>query len=91
MPESPMTKTSRAVASPRVVSIADFRPIARRRLPKAVFDYLDGGAEDEITLLENVQAFHQITFRPRNAVAAAHRARAHASVAQGEHGDAQRA
>jgi isopentenyl diphosphate isomerase/L-lactate dehydrogenase-like FMN-dependent dehydrogenase len=68
MPESPMTKTSRAVASPRVVSIADFRPIARRRLPKAVFDYLDGGAEGEVTLRENCRAFEDITFRPRHAV-----------------------
>src|ERR1700677_4754716 len=63
-----MTKTSRAVASPRVVSIADFRPIARRRLPKAVFVYLDGGAEGEVTLRENCRAFEDITFRPRHAV-----------------------
>src|SRR5580698_4028680 len=63
-----MTKTSRAVASPRVVSIADFRPIARRRLPKAVCDYLDGGAEGEVTLRENCRAFEDISFRPRHAV-----------------------
>jgi L-lactate dehydrogenase (cytochrome) len=50
------------------VSIADFRPIARRRLPKAVFDYLDGGAEGEVTLRENCRAFEDITFRPRHAV-----------------------
>jgi isopentenyl diphosphate isomerase/L-lactate dehydrogenase-like FMN-dependent dehydrogenase len=67
--ESPMTTTSRAVASPRVVSIDDFRPIARRRLPKAVFDYLDGGAEGEVTLRENCRAFEDVTFRPRHAVA----------------------
>ena len=35
------------VASPRVVNIADLRKLARARLPDAVFDYLDGGAEDE--------------------------------------------
>ena len=64
-----MTGTSRAVASPRVVSIEDFRPIARRRVPKAVFDYLDGGAEGEITLRENCRTFQDITFRPRHAVA----------------------
>ncbi|MGA9967662.1 MAG: alpha-hydroxy acid oxidase [Terriglobales bacterium] len=64
-----MTTTSRAVASPRVVSIDDFRPIARRRLPKAVFDYLDGGAEGEVTLRENCRAFEDVTFRPRHAVA----------------------
>src|SRR5271170_2712274 len=64
-----MTRASRAVASPRVVSIEDFRPIARRRLPKPVFDYLDGGAEGEVTLRENCRAFEDITFRPRHAVA----------------------
>lgn len=64
-----MTRASRAVASPRVVSIEDFRPIARRRIPKAVFDYLDGGAEGEVTLRENCRAFEDVTFRPRHAVA----------------------
>jgi L-lactate dehydrogenase (cytochrome) len=64
-----MTTTPRAVASPRVVSIDDFRPIARRRLPRAVFDYLDGGAEGEVTLRENCRAFEDVTFRPRHAVA----------------------
>ena len=66
-----MTGTSRAVASPRVVSIADLRPIARRRLPRPVFDYLDGGAEGEVTLRENCRAFEDVTFRPRHAVALA--------------------
>jgi isopentenyl diphosphate isomerase/L-lactate dehydrogenase-like FMN-dependent dehydrogenase len=59
---------ARAVASPRVVSIQDFRPMARRRIPKAVFDYLDGGAEGEVTLRENCRAFQDVTFRPRHAV-----------------------
>jgi isopentenyl diphosphate isomerase/L-lactate dehydrogenase-like FMN-dependent dehydrogenase len=63
-----MNGTSRAVASPRVVSIEDLRPIARRRLPKAVFDYLDGGAEGEVTLRDNCRAFEDVTFRPRHAV-----------------------
>jgi isopentenyl diphosphate isomerase/L-lactate dehydrogenase-like FMN-dependent dehydrogenase len=64
-----MTGAHRTVASPRVVSIEDFRPIARRRVPKAVFDYLDGGAEGEVTLRENCRAFEDVTFRPRHAVA----------------------
>ena len=42
--------------------------MARRRLPRAAFDYLDGGAESEVTLRENVRAFEEIVFRPRNAV-----------------------
>jgi isopentenyl diphosphate isomerase/L-lactate dehydrogenase-like FMN-dependent dehydrogenase len=64
-----MNKSSRAVASPRVVSVEDLRPLARRRLPKAVFDYLDGGAEGEVTLRENCRVFDDVTFRPRHAVA----------------------
>jgi isopentenyl diphosphate isomerase/L-lactate dehydrogenase-like FMN-dependent dehydrogenase len=60
-------KASRRVASPRVVSIEDLRPMARRRVPKGVFDYLDGGAEGEVTLRENCRAFED--FRPRHAVA----------------------
>ncbi len=63
-----MTRAARAVASPRVVCIEDFRPIARARVPKSVFDYLDGGAEGEITLRENCRIFNDVTFRPRHAV-----------------------
>jgi isopentenyl diphosphate isomerase/L-lactate dehydrogenase-like FMN-dependent dehydrogenase len=63
-----MTRTARAVASPRVVCIEDFRPIARARVPKSVFDYLDGGAEGEVTLRENCRIFNDVTFRPRHAV-----------------------
>jgi isopentenyl diphosphate isomerase/L-lactate dehydrogenase-like FMN-dependent dehydrogenase len=43
--------------------------MAGRRVPRAVFDYLDGGADGEITLRENCRAFEEITFRPRQAVA----------------------
>jgi len=69
--ELEMTRASRKVASPRVVCIEDLRPVARRRVPKAVFDYLDGGAEGEVTLRENCRAFEDVTFRPRHAVAIA--------------------
>src|SRR5499425_1364381 len=59
---------ARSVASPRVVCIDDFRRLARRRLPRTVFDYLDGGAEGEVTLRENCRVFEDLTFRPRHAV-----------------------
>jgi len=59
---------SSRVESSQVVSIADLRPLARRRLPRVVFDYLDGGAEGEYTLRENCRAFEDVTFRPRYAV-----------------------
>jgi isopentenyl diphosphate isomerase/L-lactate dehydrogenase-like FMN-dependent dehydrogenase len=41
--------------------------MARSRLPKVIFDYLDGGAEGEVTLQENRRAFAAVTFRPRYA------------------------
>jgi isopentenyl diphosphate isomerase/L-lactate dehydrogenase-like FMN-dependent dehydrogenase len=63
-----MSRSARSVASPRVVCIGDFRPIAYRRLPRSVFDYLDGGAEGEVTLRENCRVFEDVTFRPRHAV-----------------------
>lgn len=52
----------------RAVNIEDLRKKAQQRLPKSVFDYLDGGAEAEITLRENIRAFEAVTFRPRNAI-----------------------
>jgi isopentenyl diphosphate isomerase/L-lactate dehydrogenase-like FMN-dependent dehydrogenase len=51
------------------VNIADLRRLSRRRLPKLVFDYIDGGAEDEFTLRDNSRAFHDIRFRPRQCIA----------------------
>lgn len=49
----------------RVASVSDLRRIAKRRLPHGVFDYIDGGAEDERSLAENSDAFGRIGFRPR--------------------------
>src|SRR5713226_6661454 len=63
-----MNQASNVLASPRVVNISDLRKLATRRLPKAVFDYLDGGADDEVTLRENCRIFADVTFRPRQCV-----------------------
>ena len=49
----------------RAASVADLRRIARRRLPRGVFDYIDGAAEDERTLASNEAAFARTSFRPR--------------------------
>jgi L-lactate dehydrogenase (cytochrome) len=57
------------LAAPHVVNIADLRLAARKRLPRAVFDYIDGGADAEITLRENARVFSDVGFRPRCAVA----------------------
>lgn len=49
----------------RAASVDDLRRIARRRLPAGVFDYIDGGSEDERTLAANRAAFAAVTYRPR--------------------------
>jgi L-lactate dehydrogenase (cytochrome) len=53
----------------RAVNIEDLCELARRRLPRIVFNYLDGGAEAEWTLRENRRAFEAVTFRPSQAIA----------------------
>jgi isopentenyl diphosphate isomerase/L-lactate dehydrogenase-like FMN-dependent dehydrogenase len=60
---------SRSVQPPRVINIEDLRQAAKRRLPRVVFDYIDGGAEAEQTLRANGRAFETVTLRPRCAVA----------------------
>jgi isopentenyl diphosphate isomerase/L-lactate dehydrogenase-like FMN-dependent dehydrogenase len=59
------TATTRVAIPPRIVNIEDLRSAARARLPRIVFDYVDGGADDEITLRENSRVFDDIVFRPR--------------------------
>ena len=59
---------SRSIDSSRALNIADLRLLAKRRLPRAAFDYIDGGADAEVTLRENCRVFEDVTFRPRSAV-----------------------
>ena len=47
------------------INIEDLRRIAKRRLPRFVFDYIDGGAEDEITLRRNRESFQRMCWRWR--------------------------
>jgi L-lactate dehydrogenase (cytochrome) len=56
-------------ASPHVVNIKDLRRLARRRCPDAVFDYLDGAADDEVTLRDSERVYREVIFKPRFAVA----------------------
>lgn len=63
-----MTAISSARLS-RTVAIEDLRQLARSRVPRIVFNYIDGGAEEEWTLRENRRAFEEVTFRPQHAVA----------------------
>src|SRR5690348_11569072 len=48
-----------------IINIDDLRLRAKARLPRVAFDYLDGGADDELTLRENSRVFDDVVFRPR--------------------------
>jgi len=47
------------------INIEDLRRLARRRLPRAIFDFFEGGAEDEVTLRGNRAAFERVRLLPR--------------------------
>ena len=49
----------------KAVNIEDLRRLAKARLPRAIFDFFDGGAEDEVTLRENRSAFERVRLLPR--------------------------
>ncbi|HEX5290872.1 MAG TPA: alpha-hydroxy-acid oxidizing protein, partial [Streptosporangiaceae bacterium] len=49
----------------RVLNYQDARRLARWSLPRGVFDYVDGGTEDENTRRRNTAAFRELSFRPR--------------------------
>jgi isopentenyl diphosphate isomerase/L-lactate dehydrogenase-like FMN-dependent dehydrogenase len=51
------------------IAIEDLRRQAKRRLPRVVFDYIDGGADGEVTMRENCDVFDRVRFVPRNAAA----------------------
>lgn len=57
----------------RAYNIADLREMARRRLPKGIFEFIDRGTEDEVALRNNRAAFERITFQPRTLVDVADR------------------
>jgi (S)-mandelate dehydrogenase len=52
----------------QALTIEELRAIARRRLPAFALEYLEGGAEDEVTLRRNRKAFERIAFVPRTLV-----------------------
>jgi isopentenyl diphosphate isomerase/L-lactate dehydrogenase-like FMN-dependent dehydrogenase len=49
-------------------NIADLRQLAQRRLPRVAWDYLERGAEDDVTMTANRKALERICFRPRTLV-----------------------
>jgi isopentenyl diphosphate isomerase/L-lactate dehydrogenase-like FMN-dependent dehydrogenase len=58
-------RMNREALERRAHSVAELRRMARRRLPRVVFDFVDGGAEDETTLDDNEVAFKELAFWPK--------------------------
>jgi L-lactate dehydrogenase (cytochrome) len=59
----PLSTTERRLAA--VASIPDLRLLARRRAPRAVFDYADGGAGEEMSLRRSREAYARVEFQPQ--------------------------
>jgi isopentenyl diphosphate isomerase/L-lactate dehydrogenase-like FMN-dependent dehydrogenase len=58
-------------APEKLISVEDYRRQARRRLPRMVWNYVDGGADDRQTIRDNREAFGRWAFRPRALTGAA--------------------
>ncbi|MBV8912364.1 MAG: alpha-hydroxy-acid oxidizing protein, partial [Acetobacteraceae bacterium] len=50
------------------INVEDYRRLAQRRLPRMVFDYLEGGAGDERALRRNLAAFEAVTLSPHRLI-----------------------
>src|SRR5665811_790966 len=59
----PVNATDRRLS--RAASIADLRRLARRRAPRAVFDYTDGAAGEELSLSRSREAYSRVEFSPQ--------------------------
>lgn len=57
----------------RAGNVADVRALARRRVPRAVFDLIEGGAEDEVTLTRNLEAYRELRLLPSSLAVAGDR------------------
>ncbi|XP_066343881.1 glycolate oxidase 2-like isoform X2 [Miscanthus floridulus] len=55
-----------------ITNVSDYEELARQKLPKMVYDFYAGGAEDQWTLKENKEAFSKILFRPRVLIDVSH-------------------
>ena len=57
-------------------NIADLREMARRKVPRALFEYIDRGAEDEVSLRNNRTALERVRFKPRTLIDVSKRSQA---------------
>ena len=59
---------SDAASSVGVLTTGDLRDLARRRLPRAIFEYIDRGSEDDIAVQANREALDRVKIRPRTLI-----------------------
>jgi isopentenyl diphosphate isomerase/L-lactate dehydrogenase-like FMN-dependent dehydrogenase len=50
----------------KLLTVEDYRLLAKRKLPRVAFDNIDGADESELTMRENAAVFDQVALRPRN-------------------------
>ena len=65
MPVNNLRMLSKASRVPAISSFDDARNLARRKLPKMIFDFVDGGAGGEVTIRANRAGYEQLQFEPR--------------------------
>lgn len=65
LPATVRNHLSEGGAAQKCVNIADLRALARHRLPRGVFDFIDGGAGDEVTARRNQSGFNEMVLMPR--------------------------
>ena len=63
-PKPPATPSSQP-AAPKLATVTDFEPIAKRRMSHMAYEYVSGGAGDELTLRDNLEAFNRLRLHPR--------------------------
>jgi 4-hydroxymandelate oxidase len=62
---APAVKPATAGATPKLAAVQDFEPVARQKMSHMAYEYVAGGAGDEITLRDNIQAFDRLRLHPR--------------------------
>ena len=61
----PLTRPAATAVPRKLASVSDFEPLARQRMSHMAYEYVSGGAGDELTLRDNIQAFDRLRLHPR--------------------------
>lgn len=64
-PAQPSTKPSVQPAAPKLATVSDFEPLAKKRMSHMAYEYVSGGAGDELTLRDNIEAFNRLRLHAR--------------------------